>query len=105
MTDQSWLIEEGDRIIEKKAEGQPLSDWEWLVYCLWVADYGINNAGDLAVSGDIYPPFHQQGRELAEKLQLPHCQALFQLEREPLEQAYEERFAAVCQELRGPARP
>ena len=46
---ETWLIEAGDEVIQKMAASgsDGLSLWERLVYCLWVADYGMRNAGDL----------------------------------------------------------
>ena len=49
MDNETWVIEEGDRIIQKKAHfgNNSLTEWESLVYSLWVADSGMRNAGDL----------------------------------------------------------
>ena len=67
---ETWLIERGDEIIEKKAaQGyECLSKWERLVYCLWVCDYSIRNAGDLDTGTDIYPNYLPEMRELASEL-------------------------------------
>jgi hypothetical protein len=44
---ETWVIEAGDAVIQKKARSGmgSLAPWERLVYCLWVADYGMRNAG------------------------------------------------------------
>ncbi len=36
---QTWVVQTGDRVIQKKAKAgvASLSDWERLVYCLWFA--------------------------------------------------------------------
>ena len=44
---ETWLVGAGDAVITKNAGGVSLSPVERLVYCLWVADYGMRNAGDL----------------------------------------------------------
>jgi len=40
MNNETWVIEVGDRLIHKKARlgFDSLTDWERLVYALWVAD-------------------------------------------------------------------
>ena len=61
---ETWVVEAGDTVIQKKASCgiERLSPWERLVYCLWVADYGMRNAGDhmfgrrlLGAGGSITP--------------------------------------------------
>ena len=56
---ETWVIEAGDRVIQKKARVgfDRLTDWERLVYSLWVADYGMRNAGDLDTAKDVFPEF------------------------------------------------
>jgi hypothetical protein len=100
---ETWLVEEaGHAVIEKKAEhGQgALSPVERLIYCLWVADYGMRNGGDLATAGDLYPAFQTEGRGLAEELSLPHLLAAFSLSKTDLEGSYFQVFDSVCEELR-----
>ena len=43
MDNETWVIEAGDRVIQKKARHgfDSLTIWERLVYSLWVADYGM----------------------------------------------------------------
>lgn len=47
MGNETWLIEVGDRVIPKKARVglNRLTDWERLIYSLWLADYAMWNAG------------------------------------------------------------
>ena len=54
---ETWVIEAGDTVIRKItcSSIECLSPWEMLVYCLWVADYGMRNAGDLDTAADVYP--------------------------------------------------
>jgi hypothetical protein len=56
---ETWLVETGDEIIQKKADSgaESLTPWQRLVYCLWVADYGMRNAGDLDTAKEIYSDF------------------------------------------------
>ena len=48
---ETWIIEDGDIVIRKIAEHgiDTLLPIELLIYCLWVADYGMRNAGDLEI--------------------------------------------------------
>ncbi|BCV33574.1 hypothetical protein TUM4442_31010 [Shewanella algae] len=57
MDNETWLIEFGDDIIDKKAERgiEALSNYEKAVYCLWVIDYSIRNSGTLDAVEDLYP--------------------------------------------------
>ena len=105
MTDQdneTWLIYTGDAIISTKAAHgiDSLSLRDRLIYCLWVADYGMRNAGDLATAGDLYSSFHSEGLEAATQLQLPHATAAFSLSVPALEAKYFELFDDVCREHR-----
>ena len=47
---ESWVVDRGALVIEKKAQSgaDSLNEWERLVYCLWLADYMMRNAGDFA---------------------------------------------------------
>ncbi len=99
---QTWLIDEGHEVITKKAERgiENLSDRERLIYCLWVADYGVRNAGDLETASDLYPPFQKEAAELAAKLWLGFVAESFSLPGPLLEQQYFERFERICDDLR-----
>lgn len=100
---ETWLAEDaGHSIIEKAAEhGRgALSTVERLIYCFWVADYGMRNAGDLATAGDLYPPFQMEGRGIAAALGLPRTRSAFDLSPSDLEAAYFQLFDGICAELR-----
>lgn len=100
---ETWLVEDaGHAVIEKKAEHghDALSSVERLIYCLWVADYGMRNAGDLLTADDLYPAFQAEGRRIAEELSLPHTLSAFALSRSDLERAYFQVFDSLCVELR-----
>src|SRR5262245_20892453 len=69
---ETWVIEEGGRVIEKEAARgrDSLNPWEKLVHCLWVADYGMRNAGDLDTAGDLYADFQSEACKIASELSL-----------------------------------
>lgn len=99
---ETWLIEAGDIIVQKKVRNgfSELSFIERLIYCVWVADYGMRNAGDLVTASDLYPDFHTEASRLAKALALPFTLKTFSLDRESLTTEYFDRFDDVCNELR-----
>jgi hypothetical protein len=99
---ENWIVEAGDTVIQKKARGdiECLSPWEMLVYCLWVADYGMRNAGDLDTAADVYPQFHLDAKRMAETLSLRSTHEAFSLSRSDLEREYFDRFESICDEIR-----
>jgi len=99
---ETWVIEKGDRIIQKKARSgfENLTPWESLVYCLWVADYGMRNAGDLETAKDIYADFQSIAQQAAKKLSLPLTHESFSMAQHTLEEKYFDRFDAICNEIK-----
>lgn len=97
-----WIIEAGDWIIQKKARSglDSLTAWERLVYCLWVADYGMRNAGDLETARDVYADFQTDARRAAEELSLRLAREAFSMPVSALEEVYFERFDAICNEIK-----
>ncbi len=79
---ETWLIEAGNDIITRKAGGASLSPLERIVYCLWVADYGMRNAGDLVTARDLYPNFQRDAADLAGAIGLPFTRESFSLPEE-----------------------
>lgn len=109
---ETWIINSGDRVINKEARGgrDSLSSWEKLVYCLWVADYGMRNAGDFATARDLYADFKSEAKDLALELSLRFTHETFSLSMRMLEQEYFVRFDRICHELKnakqaGSAKP
>jgi hypothetical protein len=98
---ETWLIEAGDQVIQKKAEQgrDALTACERLIHCVWVADYSMRNAGDLITASDLYPPFREEATQLAGELGLARTKAAFSLPTEELERAYLDAFDGVCAEL------
>ena len=90
------------RVITKKAtvgfEG--LEPRERLIYCLWVADYGMRNAGDLDTARDLYPNFQDEALGLARSLGLTYTAESFELPPAKLEDLYFERFERICNEVK-----
>jgi exoribonuclease R len=103
---ETWVIETGDTIIRKKTRGgiESLAPWEALVYCLWVADYGMRNAGDLNAAADLYAEFHSNARRIAEGLSLRFTHEAFSLPQSDLEREYFDRFESICDEIRDAER-
>jgi len=98
---QTWLIDAGDAVIQKKATTGPesLSSWEKLIYCLWVADYGMRNAGDLETARNLYRDFQQDAARLSKELHLEFTHETFALDADVPPQQYFERFDRICNEV------
>jgi hypothetical protein len=103
---ETWVIETGDTIVGRKTRGgiECLSPWETLVYCFWVADYGMRNAGDLDAAADVYAEFHSNARRIAEVLSLRLTHEAFSLPQSDLEREYFDRFECICNEIRAAER-
>ena len=71
-----------------------------LVYCLWVADYGMRNAGDLSQTHFLYPTWQQDATRMAAELSLEFTRESFALPKAALQQQYFERFERICTEIR-----
>lgn len=88
-----------------KAGGDRLSPVERLVYCPWVADYGMRNAGDLDAARDISSDFHREAAELAGELGLFITRQSFGLPTEALQAERFERFDRIRAEIQGAFSP
>lgn len=99
---ESWLIDTGGEVVEKEArEGAAaLTPWETLVYCLWVADYGMRNAGDLDTASDLHARFKRDAKQAAKVLALPLTLEAFSLPKAKLQREYFDRFEAMCTEIK-----
>jgi hypothetical protein len=105
LTDQdneSWLIDAGDAVIRAKAARgiKSLGARDRLIYCLWVADYGMRNAGDLVTASDLHAKFQDDALRAASELRLHHATAAFSLPVQDLQTRYFDLFDSVCDELR-----
>ncbi len=97
---ETWLIETGADIIEHASAGAATTSLERLVYCVWVADYGMRNAGDLETASDVYADFQTEGYERAVELALSTTRDAFALPAHELERRYFELFDDICSELK-----
>jgi len=91
---ESWVVERGGDVVEKMdgAGVGSLSTWERLLYCIWVADYMMRNAGDFANAAVMYPDFQSDAKLFARELSLPVICETFSLSQQQLQQEYFERF-------------
>lgn len=99
---ETWIIEAGDVVIQKKASVglDSLTKLERLIYCFWVADYGLRNAGDLDVALDLYEHFHSEGASISSELGLTKVKSLFAMPLSELQCSFLLRFEEVCDEIR-----
>ena len=98
---ETWIVEVGGDVVKKKSlsGSVDLPDLEQLIYCLWVADYGMRNAGDLETARDLHSQFQSEAALLARELGLPFTQESFSLQERLLQTQYFERFNRICQEI------
>jgi hypothetical protein len=103
---ENWIVEAGDAVVRSRVDLGPanVKSLDLLIYCLWVADYGMRNAGDLDTAGDLYAPFHDEGLRTSKELGLTETHSFFALSLKDLEQQYFERFDIVCNEIRSAQR-
>ncbi len=99
---ETWIVDAGDSVVQKRAElgAAALQPLDRLIYCLWVADYGMRNAGDLCTARDLHPDFQAEAAKLAEGLGLTITQSAFALPSADLQQRYFQLFDAICDEIR-----
>jgi hypothetical protein len=99
---ETWIIDAGDAVIQKKTrEGiASLSSIEGLVYCLWVADYGMRNAGDLEAARDVYADFQTEAVRFSQELGLGTTHRVFSLPVPDLQREYFSRFEEICDEIK-----
>ena len=99
---ENWVIEAGSVVIQKMVDSglESLTGWERLVYSLWVADYGMRNAGDLDTARDMSAEFQTTGGRGAEALDLPFALSFFSLSPTDFQRVYFDRFETLCDEIR-----
>lgn len=99
---ETWLLDEGDRVIGRRASGDPSSPTarDVLIHCLWVADYGMRNAGDLEAAADVHPAFMADGLAAARSIGLPQATAAFALPVADLERRWFDLFDSFVAEVR-----
>jgi hypothetical protein len=106
LENETWVIDAGDAVMRKRAKygATTLTRIDRLIYCLWVADYGMRNAGDLTTASDLYEHFQAEALELSSALEICASRSAFALPIATLEQQYFERFDAICDEIRSAVR-
>jgi hypothetical protein len=99
---ETWIIETGHTVIQKEAnEGtDSLSPVERLILCLWTADYGMRNAGDLNAAREVYANFQAEAAQVAGELGLETTHHVFALPTAQLERSFLARFEEMCDEIR-----
>ncbi len=101
---ETWLIEVGDEIIEKKASSgyEKLSMLERSIYCLWVLDYAVRNSGGLGQIEDLHSSALVELLSSAESQNWKRVESLVSgSENEPeFCEKYYEQFDLACNELR-----
>ena len=99
---ESWIVERGGMVIEREASRGlgSLTPLERLIFCLWVADYGMRNAGDLDTASDIHASFQADASLLAKELGLIRTAAAFALPTTTLQERYFDLFEEICDEIR-----
>jgi hypothetical protein len=99
---ETWIIEAGGDVVSKQAQcgNSALTDLERLVYCLWVADYGMRNAGDLDTAAELYTQFQTEARALACSLGYTFTCETFFLPVNKLAEVYLDRFEDICNEIK-----
>jgi len=99
---ESWILDAGDAVIERRADPGAAAPTrlDRLIYCLWVADYGMRNAGDLAAAADVHPDFQDEAARLSRELGLPLTESAFAQSPADLERRYFELFDGICDEIR-----
>ncbi len=104
LDNDSWLIEVGDHVIQKKtSEGtESLSEIEMAIYCFWVLDYSVRNSGSLEEIEDIYPQAVNQLIDIFQKNKWRSSTflALAELDRNAFCRNYYAEFDQICNELR-----
>ncbi len=110
MTDldlETWILDAGNIVLAKKQEGgaDSLAPLDELVLCLWAADYGMRNAGDLETANDLNEGFQLKAQKHATSLGLPVTLAALSLPTSELEQRYFDLLEGVVQELKAAGAP
>jgi hypothetical protein len=98
---ETWIVRVGGAVIEKEAArgAEALTPLERLILCLWSADYGMRNAGDLETASAVRPGFQQEAASLAQELGLPRTRASFALTASDLEARYFDLLSDMIEEI------
>ena len=101
---ETWLINEGDRIIVKKSsEGFDfLSSLDKAIYHLWVIDYAVRNSGTLAPMRELNEDSISQLSSFAKNNGCDHIYAMMELAKDEKDfcNNYYRNFDNACKDLR-----
>ena len=101
---ETWLLEAGDKIIEANTApgSKTLSAKDNAIYCMWVLDYAVRNAGSLDPIEDLYPRTLHELTAFARTNRLPLMSQWLTtvLDEEKFCDDYLDHFDAVCGELK-----
>lgn len=99
---ETWLLDAADEIIRRQTEevSVPLSDYERLIYSLWLIDYSIRNAGDLQAMGERTSRAVGSAAEVATRLGLRDVAAFFEGGESTIIEEYIDRFDSLCESVR-----
>lgn len=101
---ETWLLDIGDEVIRKKAAVgyDTLSSMEKAIYCLWVIDYAVRNAGDLSALADLHPSAIDELMSFALSTHNDTLRQLLQGGKDDAEfcERYYAHFESVCNEIR-----
>ena len=100
---ETWLIYEGDRIINKKSHKnhEALTDLEKAIYCFWVIDYAVRNSATLEPMREIHESSITELIEFASNNDCNNLYSMLTISDEKIFcNNYLENFDKVCKELR-----
>ncbi|HXQ36547.1 MAG TPA: hypothetical protein VN843_21220 [Anaerolineales bacterium] len=104
LDNETWLIEEGAKIIEKKSsEGfNSLSSLEKAVYDFWVIDYSVRNSGTLVPMRELSENSISRLKEFAEDNNFHYLYSILKLanDENTFCKTYYQSFDNACKELR-----
>ena len=104
LINESWLIEIGHDVIEKKTHVglQALNKTEKAIYCLWVIDYAVRNSGSLAPIEDLHPGALKELEDYADAYGWKAVSSMLRLsaDEETFFSKYLDRFDSACGEIR-----
>jgi hypothetical protein len=101
---ETWLLDVGDIIVQRKtASGyKHLSAVEQAIYCFWIVDYAVRNAGDLAPIQDMHPTAIDELERFAASHNIEPLYRLLQTQNneQAFCESYYANFEGICNEFR-----
>lgn len=104
LENETWLLDVGDRTVERMASTgySQLSLIEQAIYCLWIVDYAVRNAGDLRPVSDMHPTAIDELEEFASLNKFESLCSVLKSRKNEEEfcESYYVHFEGVCNEFR-----